>query len=71
MVAFGVSVIENREGAVRKKENGERREVAGEKKKKNRGRKRRVGSTQPGILSETLPGFLEIIGPGQPGPCPF
>ena len=26
MVAFGVSVIENREGAVRKKENGERRE---------------------------------------------
>ena len=33
MVAFGVSVIENREGAVRKKENGERREAAGEKKK--------------------------------------
>jgi hypothetical protein len=66
MVAFGVSVIENREGAVRKKENRERREAAGEKKK-NRGRKR----TRPGILSETLPGFLEIIGPGQPGPCPF
>ena len=33
MVAFGVSVIENREGAVRKKENGERREAAGEKQK--------------------------------------
>jgi hypothetical protein len=47
MVAFGVSVIENREGAVRKKENGERREAAGEKKKKKKKREERDGSGQP------------------------
>jgi hypothetical protein len=46
MVAFGVSVIENREGAVRKKENGERREAAGEKKKKKQ-RKKEKGSALP------------------------
>ena len=44
MVAFGVSVIENREGAVRKKENGERREAAGEKQKTE---EERDGSGQP------------------------
>jgi hypothetical protein len=44
MVAFGVSVIENREGAVRKKENGERREAAGEKKKQ---RKKETGRVNP------------------------
>jgi hypothetical protein len=48
MVAFGVSVIENREGAVRKKENGERREAAGEKKKKKKKtEEERDGSGQP------------------------
>ena len=44
MVAFGVSMIENREGAVRKKENGERREATGEKQKTE---EERDGSGQP------------------------
>jgi hypothetical protein len=48
MVAFGVSVMENREGAVRKKENGERREAAGEKKKKKTEEEReRLGLAKP------------------------
>jgi hypothetical protein len=56
---------ENREGAVRKKKNGER---GGRRLEK----KRWVGSTRPGLfLVKPYPVFWEIIGPGQPDPCPF
>ena len=40
--------------------------------RKKREGNRQVGSTRPDTFSETLPGFVrEIIGPGQPDPCPF